>query len=39
MENLRILYCSWKDYDRESIRICEIKFKPMEKLPWKESEE
>lgn len=24
MENLHILYCCWKDYDRDSIRICEI---------------
>ena len=37
IENLRILTCGWKDYDRESIRICEVKFKPVEKLPWKES--
>lgn len=39
MEYLHILTCSWTDYDRDSIRICEIKFKPTEKLPWKESEE
>lgn len=34
--NLHILRCSWKNYDRNSIRICEIKFKPIEKLPWEE---
>ena len=39
MENLHILTCGWKNYDRDSIRICEIKFKPVEKLPWKESED
>lgn len=38
MENLHILTCGWKNYDRDSIRICEIKFNPVEKLPWKESE-
>lgn len=38
MENLRILACGWKNYDKDSIKICEIKFKPVEKLPWKESE-
>ena len=37
MENLRILTCSWSNYDRDSIRICEVKFKPIEKLPWKEN--
>lgn len=36
MEYLHILACSWKDYDRDSIRICEIKLNPAEKLPWKE---
>ena len=36
MENLHILTCGWKNYDRDSIRICEIKFKPAGKLPWKE---
>ena len=39
MENLHILTCGWKNYDRDSIRICEIKFKPAEKLPWKERED
>lgn len=39
MENLHILYCSWKDYDRDSVRICEVKFKPVEKLPWKEDKD
>lgn len=39
MENLHILACSWKDYDRDSVRICEVKFKPMEKLPWKENKD
>ena len=38
MENLHILTCGWKNYDKDSIKICEIKFKPVEKLPWKESE-
>lgn len=37
MENLRILNCSWSDYDIGSIRICEVKFNPVGKLPWKES--
>lgn len=36
MKNLHILICNWKDYDRDSIKICEVKFKPIEKLPWKE---
>ena len=36
MENLHILTCGWKNCDRDSIRICEIKFKPAGKLPWKE---
>lgn len=39
MGNLNILTCSWKNYDRDSIRICEIKFKSVEKLPWEESED
>ena len=39
MENLHILTCGWKNYDRDSIRICEIKFKPTGKLPWKEGED
>lgn len=39
MENLHILTCGWKDYDRDSIRIREIKFKPVEKLPWKENKD
>ena len=39
MENLRILACSWGEYDRDSVRIHEIKFKPIEKLPWKKSED
>lgn len=39
MENLRILHCSWKDYDRDSIRICEVKFKSVESLPWKLSDD
>ena len=38
MENLHILTCGWKNYDRDSIRICKVKFDPVEKLPWKESE-
>lgn len=38
MENLHILKCSWEAYDRDSIRICKVKFDPVEKLPWKESE-
>lgn len=38
IENLRILHCSWGAYDRDSIRICKVKFDPVEKLPWKESE-
>lgn len=38
MENLHILTCGWKKYDRDSIRIREIKFNPVEKLPWKKSE-
>ena len=39
MENLHILLSNWKDYDRGSIRIREVKFKPVEKLPWKKSED
>ncbi len=39
IENLRILICSWENYDRDSIRICEIQFKSVEKLSWKESED
>ena len=39
MENLHILACSWGEYDRDSGRIHEIKFKPVEKLPWKKSED
>lgn len=39
MENLHILYCCWKDYDRDSVRICEVKFKPVENLPWKEGKD
>ena len=39
MENLRILVCSWGEHDRGSVRIHEIKFKPVEKLPWKKSED
>ena len=39
MENLHILACSWGEYDRDSVRIHEIKFKPVEKLPWKKSED
>lgn len=42
MENLHILTCDWKDYDRDSIRICEVKIEPLESrlklsesLPWK----
>lgn len=35
MEYLHILMCNWEYYDRDSIRIREIKFKPIEKLPWK----
>lgn len=38
MKNLHILICSWEAYDRDSIRICKVKFNPVEKLPWKESE-
>lgn len=29
---------NWFAYDRDSIRICKVKFNPVEKLPWKESE-
>ena len=39
MENLHILACSWGEYDMDSIRICEIKFNPVEKLPWNERED
>lgn len=39
MENLHNFYCNWAEYDRDSIRICEIKFKSAGKLPWKESED
>lgn len=39
MENLPILLSNWKDYDRGSIRIREVKFKPVEKLPWKENKD
>ena len=39
MENLHNLYCNWGRYDRDSIRVCEIKFKSIEKLPWEESED
>ena len=39
MENLRILACSWGEYDRDSVRIHEIKFKPVEKLPWKKNKD
>ena len=35
MENLKIITCSWGQYQRDSIRICEVKFKPVESLPWK----
>ena len=38
MKNLHYLTCSWKNYDMDSIRIREIKFKPVEKLPLKEKE-
>lgn len=38
MKNLHILICSWEAYDRDSIRICKVKFNPVEKLPWKKSE-
>lgn len=38
MENLCIFDGCWKDYDRGSVRVCEIKFKSVEKLPWKESD-
>lgn len=34
MEELRYLACSWEAYDKDSVRICEVKFKPVEKLPW-----
>ena len=39
LENLRILACRWVNYDRDSIRICEIKFKSAGKLPWKENKD
>lgn len=39
MENLRILACDWSKYDRDSVKVCKIKCKPIEALPWKESEE
>ena len=39
MEYLHILVCSWKNYDRDSIRICEIKFRSVEELPWKKSKD
>ena len=39
MENLHNLYYNWGNYDRDSIRICEIKFKSVEKLPWEKSED
>ena len=35
MKELRYLIRSWEAYDRDSVRICEVKFKPVEKLPWK----
>lgn len=35
MDNLKIITCSWSQYQRDSIRICEVKFKPVESLPWK----
>lgn len=39
LKDLYYLTCSWENYDRDSIRICEIKFKPVEKLPWKKSKD
>ena len=39
MENLHNLYCNWKNYNRDSIRICEVKFKSFESLPWKLSDD
>lgn len=39
LENLCILACGWKNYDKDSVKICEIKFNPVEKLPWKKSED
>ena len=39
LKDLYYLIYSWKDYDRDSIRIREIKFNPVEKLSWKESED
>ena len=35
MKYLNIIDCSWDKYQRDSIRICEVKFKPVESLPWK----
>lgn len=35
IENLTIISCSWSQYQRDSIRICEVKFKPVESLPWR----
>ena len=39
LEKLYYLICSWENYDRDSIKICEVKFKPVGKLPWKENKE
>ena len=38
-EQAKKVYICWKDYDRDSVRICEVKFKPIEKLPWKENKD
>lgn len=39
MENLTTITCNWSHYQRDSIRICEVKFKPIESLPWKLGDE
>lgn len=35
LENLSIMSCNWKVYDKNSIKICEVKVEPVEPLPWK----
>lgn len=32
LKTLHYLICSWKECDRDSIKICEIKFEPMETI-------
>lgn len=39
LENLGYFICSWEKYDRDSIKICKIEFKPAETLPWKIEED